>query len=74
MKFIKLTSRKNKTAIYINVDHIGDVFGVEATDESNSYIKDYIKEAYTSVGVTTNNNGGFQVIESVEQVMKLILE
>ena len=68
MGFITLTSASTNTPIHINVDHIGHVHGVEAEYNGAHLMKD----AYTSVGVTTHNNGGFRVIESDEQVMKLI--
>jgi len=71
MKFIKLTSKgKSSTPYFINTAHIGHVFGVEAKFSHG----DLEEDAYTSVGVTTHNNGGFKVKETVEQVMKLILE
>ena len=31
-----------------------------------------VKPKYTVIGTTTHNNGGFQVIESVEEVFKRI--
>lgn len=68
MRFIKLTSFSTKTPIYVNVDHIGHVFSVEARYEGASLMKD----VYTRVGVTTHNNGGLSVIESAEQVMELM--
>ena len=59
MKIIKLTSKRMNKPVYININYIGDF---------------YEYEGGTSVGVTTHNNGGFKVEESVEEVMKLILE
>ena len=55
MKFIKLTSATMKgKSVYINVEHIGDFFEYEEG---------------TSIGVTTHNNGGFKVKETVEEVL-----
>ena len=69
--YIKLTSTdKSSRPIFINTAHIGHVLGVEA-EYRNGHLE---KDAYTSVGVVTHNNGGFRVKESVEQVMKLILK
>lgn len=59
MKFIKLTSKKMNKPVYININRIGDF---------------YEYDGGTSVGVTTHNNGGFEVKESVEEVLKLIKE
>jgi hypothetical protein len=38
--------------------------------------KDFNREPkkYTSVGHITHNNGGFKVIESVEEILKLLKE
>jgi hypothetical protein len=66
MKFIKLTNLKDSKPVFINPDFIGHMFRVP---EKKSYGS--VDEAeHTSVGVTTHNNGGFRVIESI----KLILE
>jgi hypothetical protein len=68
MKFIKLTSLKDSKPVFINPDFIGHMFRVS---EKKSYGS--VDEAeHTSVGVTTHNNGGFRVIESVEQILKRI--
>ena len=68
MKFIKLTSTSTDKPVYINVECIGHLFSVEAK-------LDYGREvrcAHTRVGVTTHNNGGFEVAEDMDQIMKLI--
>jgi uncharacterized protein YlzI (FlbEa/FlbD family) len=59
MRLIKLTSKINGKSVYINLDYIGDF---------------YEYEGGTSIGVTTHNNGGFKVKETVEEVLKLIKE
>jgi uncharacterized protein YlzI (FlbEa/FlbD family) len=59
MRLIKLTSKTNGKSVYINLNHIGDF---------------YEYEGGTSIGVTTHNNGGFKVKETVEEVLKLIKE
>ena len=68
MKFITLTSASTNTPIHINVDHIGHVHGIKAEYHGAHLMKD----ACTSIGVTTHNNGGFRVTESDKEVMKLI--
>jgi hypothetical protein len=68
MKLIKLTSFYNKTPIYINIDMIGHLYEVEEKDFNREPKK------YTSVGHLTHNNGGFKVIESVEEILKLLKE
>ena len=71
MKIIKLTSLtslNDSKSIYINVEQIGHFFEV---NEKSSY-GSVDKPKHTRVGVTTHNNGGFEVIESTEQIIKLI--
>jgi len=66
MKFIKLTSIEGGV-IVVNVDHIGHFYPSKVATVSSSKYKDY-----TNVGVTTHNNGGFRVTETVDEIMKLI--
>jgi hypothetical protein len=68
MKFIKLTSLKDSKPVFINPDFIGHMFRVP---EKRSY-GSVDEVEHTRVGVTTHNNGGFSVIESVEQILKRI--
>ena len=68
MRFIKLTSFYTKTPIYINVEMIGDLSEVEEKDFNREPKK------YTSIGHLTHNNGGYKVIESVEEILKLLKE
>ena len=68
MRFIKLTSFHTKTPIYINVEMIGDLSEVEEKDFNREPKK------YTSIGHLTHNNGGYKVIESVEEILKLLKE
>jgi len=68
MKFIKLTTffRNVEEALYVNPLHIGHMYLVPvSTDYTN-------KRQHTRIGVTTHNNGGFEVIESPEEIIKLI--
>ena len=58
MEIIKLTNLKDDSTIYINVNHIGHFTEV--------------KEKHTSVGVITHNNGGFEVKESMEEILSLL--
>ena len=68
MKMIKLTSSKDSKPVFINPDFIGHLYEVP-----EKVIYGSVSEAAcTVVGVTTHNNGGFRVIESVEQILKRI--
>jgi hypothetical protein len=67
MRIIKLTSLYKKP-IYINIDVIGHFFEVS---EEIKYGR-VEKEKHTKVGALTHNNGGFSVIESVKEIIKLI--
>jgi hypothetical protein len=69
MKLIKLTTfyRNVEEPLYVNPLHIGHMYPVpEKTEHS------MIKRTHTRIGVTTHNNGGFEVIETLEQINKLI--
>jgi hypothetical protein len=68
MKFIRLTSLKDSKPVFINPDFIGHLYQVP---EKRSY-GSVDEVEHTTVGVTTHNNGGFKVIESVEQILKRI--
>ena len=69
MRIIKLTNLQQKP-IYINIDAIGHFYEVKEEIEYGR-VK---TEKHTRIGVTTHNNGGFSVIESVEEILKLIYE
>lgn len=67
MKIIKLTS-VDKSLIYINVEHIGHFYEIADKMEYGR-----LEEAkHTRVGVTTHNNGGFKVIESVDKILNML--
>jgi hypothetical protein len=66
--FIKLTNLKDKQPIYINVDCIGHVYTEKPKIEHGRVEK----EAHTVVGVTTHNNGGFQVIETPNEIFIML--
>ena len=68
MKLIKLTALSDKHPIYINIDMIGHFYEVAETMSYGSVDK----PKHTRIGVTTHNNGGFRVIENIEQILKLI--
>ena len=65
-KTIKVTTLSDKKSIYINIDMIGHLYEVEEKDFNREPKK------YTVIGTTTHNNGGFKVIESLEEVFKRI--
>ena len=68
MKMIKLTSNSDGESIYINVEHIGHMYEVKDKMVYNSVEK----KAHTKIGVVTHNNGGFEVKETVKQIVKII--
>jgi len=65
-EFIKLTNLKDEQPIYINVDYIGHLCEVK---EKSAYGHVETK-AHTVVGTTTHNNGGFQVVETLEEIFE----
>ena len=67
MKVIKLTDLR-KDPIYINIEMIGHFYEVEEKKDYGSVTK----VAHTRLGVVTHNNGGFEVIETANEIMKLI--
>ena len=68
MKIIKVTSLKDKSSIYLNVEQIGDFYRVP---EKMNYGR-VVEEEHTRVGVTTHNNGGFSIVETPKKLMELI--
>ncbi len=68
MKIIKLTSLSTKKPIYLNADMIGHFFEVAQKLEYGRVDK----EKHTKVGVVTHNNGGFEVVESVDEIIKKV--
>jgi len=68
MKLIKLTSHSDNS-IYINVDEIGHFNEGEVSKMNSNGVK---PEKFTTVGVTTHNNGGFRVKETPEEILEKI--
>jgi hypothetical protein len=68
MYIIKVTSLHTKTPIYINVNMIGHFY-----EEGIDNLGKATKEKYTVIGTTTHSNGGFKVLESVEEIAKRII-
>jgi hypothetical protein len=66
MKTIKVTTLSDKRSIYINIDMIGHLYEIEEKDFNREPKK------YTVIGTTTHNNGGFKVIESIQEVFNRI--
>ena len=67
MKFIKLTSIEGGL-IVVNVAHIGHLYPINEKVEYGRVAK----KAHTRLGVTTHNNGGFSVTETVDEIISLI--
>ena len=70
MKIIKLTSHKDDSFIYVNINEIGHFNEVK---ESQMWHQgEPISKKHTVVGVTTHNNGGFKVKETPEEIIEKI--
>ena len=69
MKLIQVTSAKKIEPIYINIDMIGHINSYTETGNYSGEIKGRV---VTNIGVTTHNNGGFYVIETVREVIQKI--
>ena len=69
MKLIKLTTfyLNVEEELYVNPMHIGHMYNVPEKIENYR-----IKRQHTRIGITTHNNGGFEVLETLEQIIKLI--
>jgi len=67
MKFITLTSIGGGV-IVVNVTHIGHLYHIK---DEVMYGK-ITKKGHTRLGVTTHNNGGFSVRETVDEILSLI--
>ena len=68
MKIIKVTSLSDKKSVYLNVEAIGHFYTVP---EKREYGR-LEKVEHTRIGVTTHNNGGFEITETPEVIIKLI--
>lgn len=68
IQFIKVTSYKDKSPVYINPEMIGHMYEMPETRSYGSVDT----PAHTVIGVTTHNNGGFKVTETVKEITKLI--
>jgi hypothetical protein len=68
MKIIKVTSLKDKSSIYVNVEQIGHFYIVP--EKMNYGRVDEVE--HTKLGITTHNNGGFAITETPEKLMELI--
>ena len=69
MWVIKVTSMHTKTHIYINVDMIGHMYEVEADINLGATTV----PKHTVIGAITHGNGGFKVLESLEEIAKRII-
>jgi hypothetical protein len=63
-KLIKLTSFKSGDAIYINTQSIGHIYQERESQYSN--------KAFTVVGTTCHNNGGFKVKEEPSIILEMM--
>ena len=70
MRLIKVTSLQDKKPVSINIEMIGHIWEAE---EKMAYGR-VETEKHNVIGVTTHNNGGFRVVESVDKILKLIGE
>jgi hypothetical protein len=67
MKFIRLTSIDGEV-IVVNVDNIGHFY----PSKVDTIISGTKYKEFTNITVTTHNNSGFRVTETVDEIMKLI--
>ena len=69
MKLIKLTTfyLGVEEPLYVNPNHIGHMYHVPENVENYR-----TKRQHTRIGITTHNNGGFEVLETPEEIIKLI--
>lgn len=67
-KFIQVTSLSDGGKILVNVRHIGHFW---ESSEKIEYGR-VEKPKHTRLGVTTHNNGGFEVKETVDEILKMI--
>lgn len=68
-QFIEVTSSKTNKKIHINIDMIGDV---SSYVQNGSYVGYVEGREVTKIGCVTHNNGGFDVLETVDEVLKKI--
>jgi len=67
MKLIKLTSHKDDSFIYVNINEIGHFY--EVKESQTWYQGEPTTKKHTVIGVTTHNNGGFKVKETPEEII-----
>ena len=70
MKLIKLTSHKDDSFIYVNINEIGHFNEVKESQMWHG--GEPTTKKHTVVGVTTHNNGGFKVKETPEEIIQKI--
>lgn len=70
LNFIELTSRRDGSKIFINPHMIGHVY--QELETGNYGPEKEGKRVITVIGMLTHNNGGFKVLESVEDVLHKI--
>jgi len=70
MKLIKLTSHKDDSFIYININEIGHIYEGEKP-KMNCKGGGFKMEKFTTVGVKTHNDG-FSVKETPEEIIEKI--
>lgn len=70
MKLIKLTSHKDDSFIYVNINEIGHFYEVSASQLWHG--GEPTSKKHTVIGVTTHNNGGFKVEETPEEIIEKI--
>ena len=70
MKIIKLTSHKDDSFIYVNINEIGHFYEMEKP-KMNCKGGGFEMEKFTTVGVKTHNDG-FSVKETPEEILEKI--
>ena len=67
-----INNKKQKTMIRLKSQRTNDYVWLNAELIGHIYLSE--KDCCTIVGVTSHNNGGFKVMETPEQIVKLINE
>lgn len=69
---IKLTLANRKEFLYVNPDQIGHCYRVPRKIADSGTWQEKVIAEHTRLGITTHNNGGFEIVETPEQIIKLI--
>ena len=69
IEFIEVTSSKHGGKIFINPQMLGHI---STYVQTGKYVGEVEGRRVTTLGVTTHNNGGFNVLETPEEIIEKI--